>query len=102
MLTALLLILAAADFATQSENTPPTSDEAVALISPTEESTVAPPLPNPAAVPADGQSADEKIEQNLDDTQTPEPPLANPYRIPLTILTALVCGLLFLFFRQTE
>jgi hypothetical protein len=102
MFTTLILILAAAGFATQSENTAPAKDEAVVLSTPTDESKVAAPLPHPAAVPAGGQSTDETVEQNLDDTQTPENRLASTYRIPLTILTALVCGLLFLFFRQTE
>jgi hypothetical protein len=103
MLTALILLLAAANFEPEYENTAPPMDEAVVLLSgPTEESTVAPPLANSDAVPEGGQSTDETFEQNLDETQTSGIRVTSPYRIPLTILTAVVCGLLFLFFRQTE
>lgn len=59
--------------------------------------------PDPGVTVREGrQSTDEMFQLNLDVTKTHENRLANPYRIPLTIVTALVCGLLFLFFRQTE
>jgi hypothetical protein len=102
MLTALILLLAAVDFEPEYEITAPPKDEAVVVSGPIDESPVAAPLPNSNVVPEGRQSTDETYQQNLDGTQTPENRPASPYRIPLTILTAVVCGLLFLFFRQTE
>jgi hypothetical protein len=102
MLTVLILLLAAADFEPEYENTVPPKDEAIVVIGPSDESPMTPPLANADAIPENHQFPDETFEQNLDDINPSGIRVTSPYRIPLTILTALVCGLLFLFFRQTE